>query len=185
MIPEDLDPPDPRIRRLRWIAAVLLVSGFAACINEGANAPEDPRLVEARIPGFGEVAVRIEADGRPFSPAELCALLAATERQRSRGLMQVTDLEGYVGMVFRFSGDSRSAFYMRNTPMPLSIAFFAADGTFVSSADMAPCPDQPDCPTYGAEGPYRFALEVPKGRLAELGVGPGSRLVLSGACSGP
>ncbi|HET9443016.1 MAG TPA: DUF192 domain-containing protein [Acidimicrobiales bacterium] len=184
MTPEDLDPPDPRIRRLRWVAVVLLVLGFGACLSEGANVPDDPRLVEARIPGFGEVALRIERDGQP-SPTELCALLAATEQQRSRGLMQVTDLEGYVGMVFRFSGDSRAAFFMRNTPMPLSIAYFAADGTFVSSADMEPCPDQPGCPTYGADAPYRFALEVPRGRLPELGVGPGSKLVLSGACSGP
>ena len=49
-----------------------------------------------------------------------------TDAQRRMGLMRVTDLKGYVGMVFRFPTDSQSGFHMRNTPMPLSIAWFAA-----------------------------------------------------------
>ncbi len=60
-----------------------------------------------------------------------CMLLAATQSQHNRGLMQVTDptLGGYDGMVFRFDGDDRhDRFYMRNTPMPLSIAFIASNG---------------------------------------------------------
>ena len=152
---------------------------------EGANQPADPTLVDATIPGFGEVsfAVRPEAAGSPT--AQLCALLAATQPQRARGLMEVTDLKGYAGMVFRFPEDTTSSFFMRNTPMPLSIAWFAADGRFVSAADMAPCPDQEGCPTYAPAGAYRYALEVPQGRLPELGVGPGSVLQLDGACAVP
>ncbi len=181
MEPQDLDPPD-RIRPLRWAVLVLLAVGFAACIAKGANEPPDPRLVESRIEGFSEIGVQIQRGGELPSTTERCALLAATERQRARGLMEVTDLEGYVGMVFRFSVDSQGGFYMRNTPMPLSIAFFAADGRFVSAVDMAPCEDRPNCPIYSAAAPYRYALEVPQGKLGELGVGPGSTLVLSGAC---
>jgi uncharacterized membrane protein (UPF0127 family) len=184
VLPEDLDPPDPRLRLLKWVVVGLLALGFGACIAEGANNPPDPELVESRLEGFGEIAFRIIPAGATaeLSPAERCALLAATEDQRARGLMGVTDLEGYPGMVFRYSADSTGGYFMRNTPMPLSIAWFAADGTFVSSADMAPCGDRTDCPTYGATGPYRFALEVPQGRLADLGVGPGARLELLGAC---
>jgi uncharacterized membrane protein (UPF0127 family) len=184
MLAEDLDPPDPRVRILQWVVVALLVLGFGACIAEGANNPDDPELVESRIAGFGEIGIRlVPAGGTPLTPTEECALLAATEAQRARGLMEVTDLEGYPGMVFRYTADSTGAYYMRNTPMPLSIAWFAADGTFVSSADMAPCDDRTDCPTYGATAPYRYALEVPQGQLAAFGIGPGSKLELTGACA--
>lgn len=183
MLPEDLDPSDPRVGILRWVTYVLLVVGFGACIAEGANNPPDPRPVESTVEGFGEIGFRIRPAGSDtLTPAEHCALLAATEQQRARGLMEVTDLDTYKGMVFRYAADSTGGFYMRNTPMPLSIAWFAADGTFVSSADMAPCEDRSDCPTFGATGPYRYALEVPQGQLPALGVGPGAKLELAGAC---
>ena len=55
--------------------------------------------------------------------------------------MGVTDMGGADGMVFLFDEPSTSAFWMRDTPMPLSIAFFDADGSFVSAADMEPCLD--------------------------------------------
>ena len=178
MVPQDLDPPDARQRVLTWIVAVLLVVGFGACFTTGANEPDDPRLTTARIAGFGEIAFRVAPQPNQLE----CALLAATEQQRARGLMQVEDLKGYPGMVFRFSQDSQAAFHMKNTPMPLSIAWFAADGTLVSTADMAPCLDQGDCPVYSAAGPYRYALEVPQGQLAQLGVVPGAKLEIVGAC---
>lgn len=179
--PDDLDPPDVRLGVLRWIIVGLLAVGFGACIAEGANNPSDPRTIEATIRGYGEVGIRIMPADNP-SPTERCALLAATDRQRQGGLMQITDLEGYVGMVFRYPNDSTGGFFMRNTPMPLSIAFFAADGSFVSAADMVPCEDRPDCPVTSAGGSYRYALEVPQGQLGPLGIGPGSTLVLSPRC---
>jgi uncharacterized membrane protein (UPF0127 family) len=184
MEPEDLDPPDPRVRILRWVIVALLAVGFGACMAKGANEPADPEVVESRIEGFGEIAFTVTpAPGlAAMSPTEQCALLAATEAQRSQGLMRVTDLEGYPGMVFRYSVDSTGGYYMRNTPMPLSIAWFAADGTFVSSADMQPCGDRTDCPISSATGPYRYALEVPQGQLPALGIGPGAVLKLNGAC---
>lgn len=113
-----------------------------------------------------------------------CVLTAVTVAQRERGLMEVTDFGGYTGMLFVWSTDTDGSFWMRNTPTPLSIAWFAADGGFVSSADMAPCADVDTCPSYAPAGPYRFALEVPQGDLAELGVGPGATLAVGGRCLG-
>lgn len=185
MQPEDLDPPDPRLRLLRWLIAGLLVAGFGACLAKGADRPDDPEVVTSKaFPDFGEIGFRITpADPQALpSTTERCALLAGTEQQRAQGLMGVTDLKGYVGMLFRYSGDSTGGFYMRNTPMPLSIAWFGGDGQFVSAADMEPCDDRPDCPIYAAAGPYRYALEVPKGALVELGIGPGAVLELTGSC---
>lgn len=184
MVPEDLDPPDPRVRILSWVIVALLTVGFGACVAKGANEPADPKLVESRIDGFGEIGFSIKPGPglAAMKPAARCALLAATEAQRAQGLMRVTDLKGYAGMVFRYSADSTGGYYMRNTPMPLSIAWFAGDGTFVSSADMAPCGDRSDCPISSAAGPYRYALEVPQGQLAAFGIGAGSRLELTGTC---
>ena len=68
---------------------------------------------------------------------------------------------------------------MRDTVMPLSIAFYAADGSFVSAADMEPCLTGPDaaCARYAAAGALRHAIEVPEGGLAALlMVDPRSRL---------
>jgi uncharacterized membrane protein (UPF0127 family) len=110
-------------------------------------------------------------------------LLAATSEQRQRGLMEVTDLGGYAGMLFVWDADASSSFYMRNTPTPLSIGWFDADGELVSTADMDPCPDVDGCPTYPADGRYRFALEVPQGSLDAVGVVDGSTLAVGGPCA--
>ena len=168
---------------------VLAVISFVVL---GANRPADPYLVDqpgvdnaGRTPveGFGEIGFRIESDdGAAADAAERCALLADTPQQHAQGLMNRTNLAGYDGMIFRFDDDTTTAFYMKDTPLALSIAWFDAEGAFVSSADMDPCLQRPSCPTFPAARPYRFALEVPQGALPALGAGPGSRLVLEGAC---
>lgn len=149
---------------------------------EGSGLEESPGPEDrAQLEGFGEVAIAIRApDG---SVMGWCVLLADREEQRQRGLMEVTDFGGYAGMLFVWNEDSSSQFYMRNTPTPLSIAWFDAQGELVSTADMAPCGEADDCPLYGAERPYRFALEVPQGELASLGIEEGSELRVGGHCT--
>lgn len=127
------------------------------------------------LAGFGEVTFRITHPNGTVTDG--VALLADDGASRSQGLMEQTDLRGYDAMVFRFPLPSEGGFYMRNTRIPLSIAFFDAGGRFVSSADMQPCPDDvEDCPSYFAEGPYVHAIEVAQGDLPGLGIGPGSTL---------
>jgi uncharacterized membrane protein (UPF0127 family) len=103
--------------------------------------------------------------------------------------MEVTSLGGADGMLFRFGGEYTGSFWMKNTVLPLSIAFFAGDGAFVSATDMEPCPPTSEtCPLYQADGPYADAIEVVQGDLPSLGIGPGSRLsVTDRSCqpSGP
>jgi uncharacterized membrane protein (UPF0127 family) len=131
--------------------------------------------------GFEAAELRI-ADGSGKART-WCVLLADVEPLRQQGLMWVDDpkLGGYDGMLFSWPGDTSESFWMRNTPQPLSVAFFRVDGALVSTADMPPCGDRADCPTYPAAGSYRLALEVPKGRLPALGVGPGSKIVVEGS----
>jgi len=149
----------------------------------GADLDEPPGPADRTgLPDVSEAAASVTAaDG---TVTGCCLLVAANDEQRQRGLMEVTDLGGYQGMVFVWDADASGGFWMRNTPTPLSIAWFDADGEFVSSADMAPCSaTAPDCPVYPSGGSYRFALEVFQGDLDELGVGPGSRLALGGDCA--
>ena len=186
-------------RLLAWAIVVMFVLGFLSFIAKGANGPPDPYLkplapgetapasassvaggatgpVRTPLPGYGEIAFRVS------SGPKHCGILAETPAQQSRGLQTRTDLGGYDGMLFVFPSDTTVTFYMRNTPLPLSIAWFDSAGRFVSSADMIPCADRPGCPTYAAERAYRYALEVPRGGLPGLGVGTGSTIAVGGGC---
>ena len=146
---------------------------------------EPPGPVERTAPeapvDFGEIAIAIVDDAGTITG--WCVLLAATSEQRRRGLMEVEDLGGYAGMLFVSSSERQSTFHMQNTPMPLSIAWFDDEGRFVSNADMDPCPDVLGCPDYSSAAPARFALEVPGGQLAAMGVGQGSQLRVGGSCA--
>lgn len=148
--------------------------------------PAEGPFAEGRTPltGFGEVEVRI-VEGPDGEPIVICVLVADTPEERARGLMEVTDLGGYDGMLFRFEADSDGGFWMKDTLLPLSIAYLDADGAVVSTADMEPCPDGTQCPSYASAGPYRMALEVPQGGLAPLGLEEGSpaRLEIAGECA--
>lgn len=139
-----------------------------------------------QIPGFGEVEVRI-IDGPDGEPVVLCVLLAETPDQRRQGLMRVEDpaLGGYDGMLFTFDEDQDGGFWMRDTPLPLSIAYLDDEGTAVDTQDMEPClTDGDDCPSYPSSAPFRQALEVPQGGLERLRLGrdADARLEVAGAC---
>lgn len=156
------------------LAAVIAV---VVMISSGGDADPDRQLIE----GFGEVGLRItEASGEV---ADWCAMLAADDERRQQGLMNQTDLGGYDGMLFQFDAPEAGGFWMKNTLMPLSIAYFDQGGALVSTADMEPCPaGAADCPSYEAEAPYVWALEVPQGDLDDLGVAPGAQLATVGSC---
>ena len=126
--------------------------------------------------GFEQVAATVTAaDG---TVCELCLWLAATGDQRGLGLMYVTDLGGPDGMVFHYDAPTTSAFWMKNTVMPLSIAFFDQGGAYLDAFDMAPCSADP-CPLYPTPENFVNAIEVPQGMLEELLMTPGSVLAVS------
>ena len=81
------------------------------------------------------------------------------------------------GMVFRYRANNRGGYWMKNTLVPLSIAFFARDGKVLRILDMAPCREEP-CPSYDPGVPYRGALEVNKGFFDRVGLTRGWRVEL-------
>lgn len=79
------------------------------------------------------------------------------------------------GMAFLWPEDTDTAFHMRGTLIPLTIAFFAADGRVLRILDMVPCTADP-CARYDPGLRYRGALEVRAGALDRAGVRVGDRL---------
>ena len=100
------------------------------------------------------------------------AQLAITPLQRQIGLMHLREMPTHEGMLFVFDEPSPQCFWMRNTLIPLSIAFLADDGTVVNIADMKPQSDDSHC----SAKPVRYALEMNQGWFAKRGVKSGTRI---------
>jgi hypothetical protein len=81
--------------------------------------------------------------------------------------MGVVDLGDLDGMFFVMDGVVQTGFTMRNTLIPLHIAFFDEDRVLVDVLEMEPCEAEP-CPSYVPEGGYRYAVEAPLGAFATL-----------------
>lgn len=120
-------------------------------------------------------------DGKPQSlpvskiqvgPHAVSAEVAQTPDQRALGLMYRFSLPADHGMLFVFPEPQPLGFWMRNTYIPLSIAFIDADGRILNVEDMAPR-DESSHPSRGAA---LYALEMRKGWFADKGVGAGTRV---------
>jgi uncharacterized membrane protein (UPF0127 family) len=98
--------------------------------------------------------------------------LANTPEQREIGLMGRTRLDADAGMLFVFEQRGMICFWMRNTLIPLSIAFLADDGTIVDIQDMQPQTLGLHCPRQ----PVRYTLEVPQGGFRSKGIRLGTRV---------
>ena len=110
-------------------------------------------------------------------PVRVDVEIADSDEERQVGLMNRESLPEDAGMLFVFEGDVDFGFWMKNTLIPLSIAFADADGEIVRILDMEPCEADP-CTVYEPGATYRTALEVNQGAFADWGVAEGDRLTL-------
>lgn len=102
--------------------------------------------------------------------ARVFAEVAATPEERSLGLMFREALAPDSGMLFVFESERPARFWMKNTFIPLSIAYIDSVGTIVNLCEMQPG----DTVTrYPSSGPVRYALEVNAGWFLERGIKPG------------
>jgi uncharacterized membrane protein (UPF0127 family) len=121
---------------VRLVAAIAVLALSAA----GAGAGASP-------------AVQLRLDGVPFRPE-----LALTPDERGLGLMHRRRAPKD-GMLFVFPRETTGAFWMKNTLVPLTIAFFDSNGRRVRKLSMTPCRSDP-CPLYNPRRTYQFALEL-------------------------
>jgi len=100
------------------------------------------------------------------------AEVAADYPSRGRGLMHRKSLGANAGMLFVFDQAAIHCMWMKNTYVPLSVAFLDEHGTIVNIADMQPHSEQSHCATR----PTVYALEMAQGWFAQRGIKPGAKL---------
>lgn len=107
--------------------------------------------------------------------------VAATPEARSRGLMNRDRLPDNAGMLFIFEEQHRWGFWMKNTLIPLSVAFIDRSWRIVDIQDMAVAPNPREGPftIYEARAPALYALEVRQGFFKQKGIGVGARVVFT------
>ncbi|MGH2773885.1 MAG: DUF192 domain-containing protein [Actinomycetota bacterium] len=153
----------------RFLILVLAVSILAGCSDSSNGNDEESEPQANRPPGSPEFArgrVLIDTEGNSVL---IDVDVAETDEQRAFGLMKRESLPDEEGMLFVFFEETASSFTMRNTLIPLSIAFFDLDGEIVKILDMEPCEAEP-CPSYDPGVTYRGALEVNQGAFDEWDV---------------
>jgi len=100
--------------------------------------------------------------------------IADTPETRAKGLMGRKTLPPNTGMLFVFDTPQRLSFWMKDTPIPLSIAFFDEERKLIETLDMEVSPDQKQpTPSYWSSEPALYALEVSKDWFREKGIEPG------------
>jgi uncharacterized membrane protein (UPF0127 family) len=137
--------------RFNYLITLLLLGAWSTACTAAGDAP---------LPlAIGKQVFRVE--------------LAATLRERERGLMGRTRLAADGGMLFKFETAAAHCFWMRDTPLPLSIAFIDSRGRIVNLADMQAQTDTLHC----AAAEVTYALEVALGQFARHGIAVGAQVM--------
>ena len=150
--------------RLAFVLSILLGVAVACGGGGGDNAGGDG---DRRLPTV--TITLVDGAGRR---SDLTAELARSSAERSRGLMFREKLPEERGMLFDFESETKGGFWMKNTTIPLSIAFIANDGVILETQDMEPLSEKLHAPAR----PYRYALEVNQGWFDRHGLGFGDRV---------
>jgi uncharacterized membrane protein (UPF0127 family) len=139
--------------RLPWLIAGLALVGFG--------------LAQAQQPQTG-----LPRTALSIGMYRLDVQLATTSEQHATGLMFRTEMPQHEGMLFIFERPTQQCFWMKNTLIPLAVAFVADDGTIVNIAEMKAQALTSHC----SEKPVRYVLEMNTGWFAKKGLKAGNRL---------
>ena len=151
------------IRIPRQLAALAASATFAATAAVLAIAPATAQIKQA-----GQFPTVQLSAGMYLIKAEV----AANEADREQGLMYRTTMPANAGMLFVFEQRAGHCFWMKNTDLPLSIAFLAEDGKIVNIQYIAPQTEDNHCP----RAAVRYALEMNQGLFKSKHIGPGDKI---------
>lgn len=169
------DPPSPDAPRATTsrVAVLRLATAWAVGLQIAAALSASLPL-PAAAQGAADVPVneRLPRVVLTAGIHRIQAEVADTPEKRSRGLMMRRSLGANEGMIFVFERSEVHCFWMKNTPLPLSIAFIADDGRIVNIEQMAPQTEDSHCPTAAV----RYALEMEQGWFERKGIRPGDRI---------
>ncbi|MGA9523400.1 MAG: DUF192 domain-containing protein [Myxococcaceae bacterium] len=170
----------------RLLPCVLSLALGAACTAEGeGRAPvaapqmtttsDDPAAENYVGPALPRARVVLED---AFGGSHLVEVeVAANDPARQRGLMWRTELPEGKGMLFIFPQSRVNSFWMRNTLIPLDMAFIGEDGVIVGVVTQAV---PKSLASRGVSTPSKYVLEVPGGWFEKIGVRPGSKVTFQG-----
>lgn len=148
------------------LAAMFVALAFGACSGD-EGPPEIP-------PSSGDATYELTITNADGKTATLEVEVASTRAQRERGLMERESMPEDHGMLFLFKEDVSLGFWMKNTPLPLTIAYIDSTGEILELRDGQPRDETILRPAQ----PYRYALEVNQGWFERHGFGPGDQVTL-------
>lgn len=132
--------------------------------------PEDP--LPSPAPSFAPARALIDTGD---DSVLVNLVIAEKPEQQNFGLMFREEFPEDCGMAFLYFEEHQGGFWMKNTLIPLSIAFFDAEGEILKILDMEPCEEEP-CDIYDPGVAYSGAMEVNQGRFEDWGVEVGDRI---------
>jgi len=151
---------------MRSVVRVAVVSLLVLAVSCSSPSSSTPTLAP------GVHALRFTRGDKTWI---LHVTVASTDEQRAKGLMGVTNLPADRGMAFEFGSPTTATFWMKDTLIPLSIAFVSS-GRIVALREMTPCTADP-CPTYDANGhDYNEAIEANQGYFTSKGITVGDQI---------
>lgn len=140
---------------------LIFAAGLVTLTGLALSCQTDPNPVRARV-------------ALPVGPAVFLVEKASTPKERETGLMYRTKMAENEGMIFIFERDEHLSFWMKNTPLPLSIAYISSEGEIKEILDMQPQSEASVPSTWAV----RYALELNQGAFARAGVKVGDRISL-------
>jgi len=149
------------MRKMWKFAVVLLVSALVFGCAAGKTSAQD---LNKPNPTLKTVTLKSGA-------VEVVVEVAKTQIEQNRGLMFRKTLADGKGMLFVFPTDQKVSFWMKNTSLPLSIAYMGSDGTIFQILDLAPFSEEPR----PSERSIRYALEVPQGWFSRVKLAVGAK----------
>lgn len=154
------------------VLALTLVAGLAACAPADARQDAGRPVAAAQTSQAGLRIIPLTAvteRGRHAFRVEV----AATGPQQERGLMFREAMGADEGMIFPYDPPQRTAFWMKNTVLPLDIIFIGPDRKVINiAANAVPY----DLTPLASDGPVSAVLELNAGRAKELGIVPGTAI---------
>ena len=169
------------MRRLAALLATVLVLGACGGSDNPSKKPADGKpgrpspIPTPTVPGSPEFGIGTALLDGKDGPVLISIEVAENDEQRGFGLMFREEIPDDYGMAFLYFDPQTCCFYMKNTLVPLSVAFFDEEGHIKKILDMEPCEKDP-CPTYDPGVSYWGALEVNKGAFDEWGVTVGDTI---------
>jgi uncharacterized membrane protein (UPF0127 family) len=145
-------------RMARSVSLTIALGVATAVIGDVVGAQEAPTEFAVVPLSAGIYVIRAE--------------VAALPSERERGLMFRQQMGANQGMVFLFDRPAVQCMWMKNTLIPLSVAFIADDGRILNIEDMSPQSEDNHC----AAKPARYALEMNRGWFAKHGIAEGSKI---------